>query len=85
MLSLIISAGASGANYPAQKIQGTCFNGGAAFTPARTTVRVSHYDTVDRGFSPQLSTRYWRNGGSTTSYPNVYAAGFGGTNAVIGV
>lgn len=69
---------------PARTIPGRCFDTSrysAAFAPASTTVRTRNYDDIDRTFSPQLSTQYWRQAGSTVSFPNTYATGFGRLNA----
>src|SRR5262249_39660917 len=59
----------------------SCFDVPSAFSPAHTTVRFWNYDRIDRAFAPSLSSKYWAGGGSSTSYPNPFAAGFGGYNA----
>jgi len=66
---------------PAVHVPGSCVNVSAVFAPAHTTVRVRNYDRLDRAFSASLSNKYWSGGGVSTSYPNPYAAGFGGYNA----
>jgi predicted small lipoprotein YifL len=68
--------------YPAQTIAGTtipgdCFDAGTYPAPSQTTVRVSGYNALDRDYSPDLSNRYWRSGGSV---PNYTAPGFGELN-----
>ena len=73
-------------HYPAQHfaavhVAASCFNVPAVFAPARTTVRVRNYGGIDRAFSPALSSKYWVGAGGSASYPNPYAAGFGGYNA----
>jgi hypothetical protein len=66
---------------PALHVSGACFNLSSSFAPSRTTVRVRNYGAIDRRFSPQVTSSYWRDAGSPVSYPNTYAAGFGGYNA----
>jgi len=67
--------------FPAQRYPPTCFNSPAAPAPSETTVRVRNYGAIDRRFSPDLSSIYWRRAGPTVSFPNVYAWGYGGLNA----
>jgi hypothetical protein len=66
---------------PAQHVAAICLRTSANFAPAKTTVRISHYRSIDPAFAAKLSTTYWNTAGTTVSYPNVYAEGFGSLNA----
>jgi hypothetical protein len=66
---------------PAQHVPGTCLDVADAFAPSRTNVRVKNYATIDRSFSPELTTRYWTGAGAAVSFPDVFAPGYGQLNA----
>ena len=66
---------------PGVNVPPTCYSRSNYLAPRQTTVRVTNYRAVDRSFSPQLSSLYWRPAGRTVSIPNTFATGYGQLNA----
>lgn len=66
---------------PAVTIPAKCYSGAYDLAPRQTTVRATNYRALDRSFSPQLSSQYWRRAGRSVSVPNTFASGYGELNA----
>jgi hypothetical protein len=67
---------------PAVHVGQTCIDAPRAFALSRTSLLpTAGYTTIDAGYSPQLTQRYWQSAGASVDIPDPTGSGFGDTNA----